>query len=443
MEKEQIEALNRAFAEFKVANDTRLAEIAAKGEATAETNAKVDRANADISTLQAELATVRASLREVETSQARITPVAGVGADADVRAARAYLASVRGVAERKIKNVTPEDISAARAYGSAFEYFLQHGNAALPAEHLTAIQNSMQTTSDPRGGYFVSTDMSGEIVRLIYETTPMRQLATVKTTSKDRIEGGLDTDEVEGGKVGETQARPETETAKAGRYAIVMGEFYANPKISQRLLDDADTDVVAWNTEKVSDKLSRLENYDFALGDGTLGPRGFLTYATGANSKTSYGKIQQIGTGASGAFATRAGEVNGADVFIDTVASMKTALRDPGCQWLMARLTLAAARKLKDGQGNYLWQPDFSKYAGGSILGYGVTEGEDMPAIGANSLSIAFANWKKGYVIYDHTTGMRVLRDPFTSKGWVYFYTTRRVGGDVLDFDAIKLIKFG
>jgi HK97 family phage major capsid protein len=122
---------------------------------------------------------------------------------------------------------------------------------------------------------------------------------------------------------------------------------------------------------------------------------------------------------------------------------VKTALRSPDSAWLMRRLTVAAVRKLKDGQGNYLWQPDFTKYAGGSLLGYAVMEGEDMPAIGANSLSIAFGNWTEGYLVYDHTVGIRVLRDPYTTKGQVFFYTTKRTGGNVKNFDAIKVVRFG
>ena len=442
MDKELLESIQRAFAEFKVANDQRLTEIEARGTASAETIATVNRANASITALQGELETVRASVRSMENDNARI-----VAPDAaTVRAEEARARSFMSRAQRRIPSEMPaptaEQLTAVQGYAAAEREFLRNGVLGMSEATRAAFLNTMQTNNDPNGGYLTSPDRTGRMVQLIYETTPMRELATVVTTTKDRIEGDLDLDEVTGGLKGETEPVTETSTPTVGRYAIIMGEFWAQPKVTQRIIDDADRDLESWLDKKVSDKISRLENYNFVNGPGVKGPRGFLTYAAGLNTKSSYGKIEQIKTGANGAFATRAGEVNGADVFIKTVGTMKNGLLNASCRWLMSRVTLAQVRMLKDGQGNYLWQADFGKYDGGSILNYGITLGEDMPQIANDSLSIAFGNWKEGYTIYDHVAGFRTLRDNLTEKGYVKFYTTRRTGGDVVDFDALKIIQF-
>lgn len=439
---ELLTEVQRAFSEFKTSNDQRLKEIESRGEASAETIAKVNAANADISRLQDEIATVRAALRVVENDNARIQPENSADVRADRDRARSLFARAQNKRMTNVRTISDEQLATTRAYADAESDFLWRGAMGMSEASRTTMLNSMQTNSDPQGGYLTSPDRTGRMVQLIYETTPMRELATVETTTKDRIEGELDLDEVDGGLVGEVEDRDETNTPTVGRYAIILGEFFAQPRVSQRTLDTADIDLEPWLDGKVSDKIARLQNKEFTLGKGLKGPRGFLTYAVGTNTKSSYGKIQQIKTGADGAFATRAGEVNGGDVFIKAVTSMKSGLLDASCRWLMSRLTLAQVRMLKDGQANYLWQPDFAKYEGGSIQNYGITLGEDMPQIANDSLSIAFGNWKKGYTIYDHAKGFRTLRDNLTKKGWVKFYTTVLCGGDVVDFDAIKIIQF-
>lgn len=441
-----VDEIKTKFEEFKTANDERLAQIEKKGSADAVLNQKVEQINAAISDTQAEIAKVRAALVEVENNAARFPQKAADITPAVLNRTKAFLAQQRNTAPHNVRDaeVTPEVVAKVEQYNAAFSRYLRVGPQALSADDIATLngfrpQNAMQTNIDPQGGYLTSADRTGEIISLIYETSPIRSVADVKTTSKDRIEGGLDLDEVSGGLVGETAARTETNTPTVGEYAIVMGEYYAQPGLFQKQIDDPDVDLEAWLSEKTGNKIGRMEASDFVSGAGILGPRGFLTYATGTNSKTSWQKIQQLPTGQSGAFASS----NPGDVLVDTVASIKTALRSPDSAWLMRRLTVAAVRKLKDGQGNYLWQPDFTKYAGGSLLGYAVVEAEDMPAIAANSLSIAFGNWKAGYRVYDHTVGMRTLRDPFTVKGKVLYYTTKRTGGDVANFDAIKLVRFG
>jgi HK97 family phage major capsid protein len=179
-----------------------------------------------------------------------------------------------------------------------------------------------------------------------------------------------------------------------------------------------------------------MENTAFVSGNGNKKPRGFLTYAAGTPSSSTFSVIEQLPTGAAGAFAS----TNPGDAMINLVYSLKAPYREKAV-FMMKRATLAEVRKLKDGQGNYLWQPDFQLKQGGTLLGFNVVEAEDMPAIAANSLSIAFGDFKAGYQIVDRQ-GIRILRDSFTAKPYVKFYTTKRVGGDVVNFEAIKLLKF-
>jgi HK97 family phage major capsid protein len=186
--------------------------------------------------------------------------------------------------------------------------------------------------------------------------------------------------------------------------------------------------------------MARTENNAFLLGNGVNKPKGWLTYAAGIPARTSvkdYRKVRQINSGAAGAFAA----ANPGDKIIDLIAAIPSAVR-AGSKFVANPLTIAELRKLKDGDGNYLFIPDFSKNPNGSVLGYGIEELSDMPDLAANSLSLAFGNWAEFYEIKDHTVGTRVLRDPYTGKPYVQFYTTKRVGGDVVNVQAVVIRKF-
>jgi len=240
-----------------------------------------------------------------------------------------------------------------------------------------------------------------------------------------------------GGWVGEKQSRGNTDEADIGKWRIPVHEQFAQPRATQKLLDDANVSVESWMNGKVVDIMSRTENTAFVTGSGVLKPRGFLTYSHGAPSKSDYEKIEQVASGKAGDFTAS----NPGDKLIKLTFRLKAAYR-ANAKWVMSRFTFEEARKLKDGQGNYLWLPDFSSNPTmGRLLGFPIVEAEDMPQMAADSLSIAFGDFKKGYQIVDRT-GFRVLRDPYTDKPNIKLYTTKRVGGDVADFDAIKLMKF-
>jgi len=326
-------------------------------------------------------------------------------------------------------------------YKEGFEGYLRGSAQYLDAN--PDMRAAMQVGSDPKGGYLVPADMSGRLVELLRETSPMRQVSDVVSTSRDRLEGIRDLDEAAaGGWVGETASRNDSDEPDLGKYEIPVHEQYAQPKATQQMLDDSMWDIESYLERKVVDKFARQENTAFVTGNGVSRPRGFTTYGHGQPSATTFEVIERLPTGAAGAFAA---DPDGPDVFIDALGAMKDELLE-GSVWLMKRASLTTARKLKDSNGRYQLvevgpQAGLNGRPGFSILGYPVLRFDDMAAIAANSLSIAFGNFREGYQIVDRT-GVRVLRDPFTDKPHVRFYSTKRVGGDVVNFEAIKLIRF-
>ena len=268
------------------------------------------------------------------------------------------------------------------------------------------------------------------------------------TIGTDKLVIPLDVEEAaSGGWVGEKASRADTNTPGVGEQTIEVFEQYAQPKATQRLLDDAEVDIEAWLAGKIADILTRTENTAFVSGNGVNKPKGFLGYAsaavTTADASRDWGKLQYIATGAAGAFASPNASASRlpADVLIDLIQATKPLYRANG-RFAMNRATAGAVRKLKDGDNNYLWQPSIVAGQPDQLLGYPVSELEDMPDIASNTFSIAFGDFRRGYQVIDRQ-GIRVLRDPYTEKPFVKFYTTKRVGGDVTDFDAIKLLKFG
>jgi HK97 family phage major capsid protein len=300
---------------------------------------------------------------------------------------------------------------------------------------------ALSIAGDPQGGYLVPPTMATNIITKIFETSPVRSIASTVTIGTDRWEVPLDRDEATTGWVGETAARSETDTPELGKFEIPVHEQYANPRITQNMLDDAQLDIAGWLNGKVADKLARTENTAFVNGNGVTQPRGFMDYAstavTTADASRAFGVLQYIITGASGGFnATDPG-----NALIDLVYALKAGYRQ-GASWAMSRSTVGAVRKIQDGDGNYLWQPNFTDLQQSNLLGATITELEDMAAIGADSFSIAFGNFSAGYQIVDRQ-GIRLLVDPYSAKPYVQYYTTKRVGGDVVDSEAIKLLKFG
>lgn len=408
--------LNKAFEEFKAKNDERI-EALSTGKADTVLNEQVDRINATITELQTNLADVAAK------AASRGLNAAG---DEDLVKAAKVFAKERGV------DISPDDY---KAYRDGLNVYMRRGGGT-PRDVMAA----MSVGSDPDGGYTVTPDTSGRIVKKIYETSPMRQVAAVTTIGTDRLEGFNDLGEGTAGWVGETQARPTTSTPQLGKWEIPVHEMYAFPQATQKLLDDSMFDIESWLADKTSDKFIRTENASFLNGDGVLKPRGLMTYPTAitTDATRAWGTFQHILTGTDGTFGSAP---NGTDKLIDLVYSVKAGYR-ANANFMAARATIGAIRKLKDGNGNYAWQPSLSAMSGGTILGFNVVEAEDMPAMAQDSLSLAFGDFRETYQIVDRI-GIRVLRDALTNKPYVGFYTTKRVGGAAINFEAVKFLKFG
>jgi len=423
-ENSAIYELGRAFESFKEANNKRISQIEKKGSADPVTEVEVKRLNDEIGRAMKESKTVTRRIDMIETAMSR-SPMGEVKSN-DVECAKAFAMERKGVTGGQM------DVSEYRAYKNAFGNYLRKNNAGSQIEE----QKALSVGSDPDGGYAVTPDMTGRIASLVFETSPMRQVANIVTIGTDTLEGFNDLSEATSGWVGETGSRDETDTPKIGQWKISVHEQYAEPRATQKLLDDAMFDIEAYLAGKIAERLARMENAAFINGDGVQKPRGILTYEAGVPSASNFSVIEQISSGASGAFASD----NPGDALISLVYSLKAPYREKAV-FMMNRDTLAEVRKLKDGNGNYLWQPDFQQKQGGTLLGFNVIEAEDMPAIGAGSLSIAFGDFDAAYQIVDRQ-GINILRDSFTAKPYVKFYTTKRVGGDVVNFEAIKLMKF-
>lgn len=286
------------------------------------------------------------------------------------------------------------------------------------------------------GGYAVPREIDALIAAQLKAISPIRAIAQVVQTGTAGYRKLITSGGSASGWVSEVAARPETTTPKFNEIAPPMGELYANPAASQAMLDDADFDLEGWLAGEISAEFARAEGAAFVNGTGTNQPKGFLGAATSnaADAARPFGTLQFIVSGNATAFDT-APELK----LIDLVHSLRSGHRQGAC-FVMNSKTLAAVRKFKAADGSFLWQAGVMEGQPARLLGYPVVEAEDMPDVGANAFPIAFGNFKAGYLIAERKS-TTILRDPFTNKPFVNFYATRRVGGQVLDSDAIKLLK--
>ena len=421
-------ALQATLAEFKAANDKALAEAQAHGKTSADTAEKVTKLNASIDELKDQLNTMA---KNVGDKIAALAVGGGGGSGADPKAKARQLKAFNAAIG---KSLSADQVD---SYANAFGEYLRTGekNALTPD-----VRAALSVGYEQGGGVWVPPDTSGPMVKKIYETSPMRQVATVVTISSDAYEGMVDNDEATTGWTSETGTRQETKTPEVGKYRIETFEQYAKPKITQQLLDDANIDVAGWLGDKVAEKLGRTENTAFVVGNGSGKPRGFLDYSKVA-TRTKWDQIGYVPTGAAGAFLTPSGTASPADAIIDLMTSIKAAYRQ-GAVFMATRKTIAAIRKLKDGQGNYMVGNTFSQGAFvETLFGFPLIEAPDMPEIAANSFSLAFGNFKAAYIIVDRA-GIKVLIDPYTDKPYVQFYTTKRTGGGLINGEAIAVLKF-
>jgi HK97 family phage major capsid protein len=293
---------------------------------------------------------------------------------------------------------------------------------------------SVNVGTEAQGGYVAPPELDRLIEQRLTASSPMRQIASVRQTSATVFRKPVSLGTTSAW-AAETGARTETTAPQLDLLEFPAAELYAMPAATQTLLDDAYADIDEWLADEVEQSFSTQESAAFVTGDGTSKPKGFLSYDMIAESSHAWDKIGFTLSGAAGAFASS----DPADKLIDLVYSLKSQFR-PNARFVMNRRTVSGVRKLKDADGNYLWRPGGAGESA-SLLGYPVTEIEDMPDVAANAFAIAFGDFRRGYLIVDRQ-GARVLRDPYSLKPYVLFYTTKRVGGGVQNFDAIKVMKF-
>lgn len=388
---ERVHSLGNAWEHFKSVNDARLSEVERKGYADPLYNEHLGRINESLDQH-------KRRIDMIETANAR---------------------PERDAVAQRLGNY---DVS---EYRSAFRNYLRKGmDAGLEKMQLKALS----VGTDTEGGFLVPNQMSELLTQIVFESSPMRKLATIETISSDTLDLIDDTGEMTAEWATETAARNETNNPLFGRTQIETFEMHAQPKATQKLIDDASIDIESWIARKVAEKFSRLEATAFISGDGVGKPKGILAYAAG----TAWGQIEQLNSGTS------------AVITADSLIRLYYALKDEYAKqasFLMHRTSAQAVRLLKEATTNqYLWQPGLAAGAPDTLMGVPVVLASDVPAPAASSLSVVVGDFKRAYLIVDRL-GIRTLRDPYTSKPFVKFYTTRRVGGAVVNSDAVKILK--
>ena len=297
---------------------------------------------------------------------------------------------------------------------------------------------ALAATSDAAGGYAVPEEIDAAIDRTLKSISPIRAIANVVKVGTAGYRKLVTTGGTPSGWVSEDAGRPETDTPVFAEIAPPFGELYANPAASQAMLDDAAFDVESWLASEIATEFARAEGAAFVSGSGVNRPRAFLSAPTSAaaDGVRTFGTLQFVTSGAVGAFAAAAPQ----DRLIDLVQALRPPYRQ-GAVFVMNSATAAKIRKFKTSDGAFLWQPGLVAGQPDTLLGYPVVEAEDMPDIAADSLSIAFGNFKAGYLIAERSE-TQILRDPYTHKPFMHFYATKRVGGLVSNSEAIKLMKF-
>ena len=414
IEKKLVE-IATAFEEFKKTNDKRLDEIKLNGAAKSETEAKLAKIEADIASKEKQIQDLSAALNR--------TGQGGSQKEAELKEFKAVTEKQMG---RKLSN---EDAEVLFARKDEFNQFLRKGGH-MASDQSFKSSKAMSVDSEVGGGFFVQPEVSSEITKKVHESSPIRQLASVQTISTASLKINSDLDRPASGWVGERAARPVTANPTVKQDEIFAHEMYAYPEATQAFLDDAAINVEAWLSEFCGQAFALDEASAFISGNGVAKPRGILSYASG----TGYGQVERVET-----------EGTGALVANDLIA-LQTALKEPyqkGSAFLINRTLIGVIRKIKDTvSGQYIWQPGLQESVPSMLLGNPVYMAADMTnsVAAASSDVLLYGNFKAGYQIVDRM-GIRVLRDPLTNKPMVGFYTTKRVGGAVKNYEAIKVLR--
>lgn len=389
----KVDQLGSAWEDFKSINDKRLKEVEKKGHASALTLESLNKVNNALDSYKSRLDNIEASINRPSFEEST-----------------GYKVSNEIAGEHK----------------SAFVSYIRKG---VESDLSLLEQKALSVGSDTDGGYLVTPQMSENISKYVIDNSPMRKLASVTNVSTDSLDIIEDRDAAGAAWASsESASVSDSDTPEINKISITAHELVAQPKATQKLIDDSSIDVEAWLTEKLVEIFARTENAAFIGGDGSGKPKGILSYSAGTSGST----IEQIDSGTDG------------EVTVDGLINMFYALKDEyanNATFLMNRSTAQAIRLLKNSTTDeYIWQPGLAAGAPDTLLGVPVEQCSDMPVIASDALAVAVGDFKRAYQVVDRT-GIRILRDPYTEKPFVKFYTTKRVGGEVINFEAIKLLK--
>jgi HK97 family phage major capsid protein len=391
----QLDGLMRSFEAYKATNDEQLDQLETRKAADALTTEKLARIE-----------------RTLDQQQ------------------RSFDALALKAARPAIGGQPPEAVTEHKA---AFGGYLRKGDVS----RLAGLERkALSVGSEADGGYLVPPELESTIGASLRLASPIRHIAGRIEITGGTYKKAFTTTGADAGWVGETAERPQTASPRLSELAFPTMELYAMPAATLVLLEDARVDIDTWLAAEVRTAFAKQEGQAFVSGDGINRPKGFLAYTKVANASQTWGTIGFVPSGGTGAFAA----ADPAGALIDLVYALKAPYRVNG-RFVLNRMTQAAIRKLKDAQGHYLWQPSLAAGEPATLMGFPVSECEEMPDMAAGSYSVAFGDFQRGYLVVDRA-GIRVLRDSFTAKPYVLFYTTKRVGGGVQDFEAIKVMKF-
>ena len=394
-----IDDLGKAFESFKAENDKRLKEIEAKGHADPQLEEKLERINAEIK----QVSDMKKQIDILDDAVGRIKTNGGGKSEVD-----------RAKSEHR----------------DGFNKFMRKGVEGGLRD--LEIQAELTTLSDPDGGFLVPEEVETAIDRVAQTVSAMRRICSVMSIGTDTYKKLVGQGGAGSGWVGEKGSRAETDTPTLREIAINTKEIYANPAATQTMLDDGRINLENWLAGEVAIAFNEKEAEAFISGNGVEQPKGLTAYSLVANASYAWGKIGYTATGAGSTFTN-------ADKLIDLQHSLKSVYRN-GAVWLMNDATQAHVRKFKDGEGNYIWRPGLEPGAPNTMLGKPVEIDDNVDSIDSNKYPIFFGNFARGYLIVDRF-GTRVLRDPYTNKPYIHFYTTKRVGGGIIHYEAIKAMK--
>jgi len=418
MEPEEIKKLLDSVNSGVVAMRTEVNELSAKNKtfetADSETKQKLDRISDSVTKALADIQAAQAKAEAVEAAVQRLGLVAQHMKDGDP----AIVEKSKKALDHYLRKGTCEGFTVRDGEGVEVRGF---------------DKRTMSTDQDPEGGYLVLPEQANFMVNRVFETSPLRQVARVLTVGSKSLEIPIDDDEAAANWAGEGAAGSNTDTPQVGKLTITAHKLEARPLVTTEMLEDGYLDVEAWLRDKVTDRFARAENTAFLLGTAANRPRGFLTYSNWASAGVyERSKIEQRAIGAASAVT--------ADGLIGLQASLKEAYQGRAT-WLMKRQSFGDVLKLA-GDDNYFFSPTLLKdgQVNLTLLGKRVLFADDMPAVATNALALAYGDFSVGYTIVDRV-GVQVLRDPFSTKGFIEFYTTKRTGGNVTNFEAIKIGK--